>query len=140
MRMGRRLGDYLLALQPWSLSAFIRVFLVVVFATVIQGVFASFGSALNFATFFPAILIAGLLGGAPGGAFAVLLSVPIVWWAFMPPRFEFNPLTAADYDGIAVFLLCSAVAICFSHLCREALEITRKEMLGAPHCLDRQQG
>ena len=67
-----------------------------------------------------------LLAGAPAGTFAALLTIPIVWWAFMPPHFEFNPLTAADYDRFAVFLLVSALMICFSHLYREALALIRK--------------
>ena len=44
----------------------------------------------------------------------------------MQPHFEFNPLTAADYDRFAVFLLVSALTICFSHLYREALALIRK--------------
>jgi len=43
----------------------------------------------------PAILIASLVGGAPAGIFATLLTIPIVWWAFMPPYFEFSPFTPA---------------------------------------------
>ena len=43
----------------------------------------------------------------------------------MPPYFEFNPLTAEDYDRFATFLLFSAVMICFSHLYREARVLTK---------------
>ena len=53
-------------------------------------------------------------------AFAAVLTIPIVWRAFMPSHFEFNPLTAADYERFATFLLFSAVMICFPHLVREA--------------------
>ncbi|MGH6714077.1 MAG: DUF4118 domain-containing protein [Bradyrhizobium sp.] len=121
----RRHTDYLL--RPWSLSAFAAAFVAVVFAATMQEVFAlSFGATLYFFGFVPAILLASLLGGAPAGTFAVLLTIPIVWWAFMPPHFEFNPLTAADYDRFAVFLLISALMICFSHLYREALALIRK--------------
>jgi hypothetical protein len=90
-----------------------------------QEIFASFGMMPYFAGFIPAILVASLLGGAPAGIFAAALAIPIVWWAFMPPYFQFNPLTAADYDSFASFLLVSSLTICFSHLYREALHLMR---------------
>ena len=101
--------DYLLKLRPWSLSAFAAAFMAVMFAATMQEIIASFGTTPYFAGFVPAILVAGLLGGAPAGTFAAALSIPIVWWAFMPPHFEFNPLTAAEYDSFAVFVLVSSL-------------------------------
>jgi K+-sensing histidine kinase KdpD len=118
--------DYLLKLRPWSLSAFAAAFMAVMFAATLQEIITSFGTAPYFAGFVPAILVAGLLGGAPAGTFAAALSIPIVWWAFMPPHFEFNPLTAAEYDSFAVFVLVSSLVICFAHLFREALGLIRK--------------
>jgi K+-sensing histidine kinase KdpD len=114
-------SGYLVLLRPWSMSAFAAAFIAVMFATTMQEIIASFGTTPYFAGFVPAILVAGLLGGAPAGTFAAALSIPIVWWAFMPPHFEFNPLTAAEYDSFAVFVLVSSLAICFAHLFREAL-------------------
>ena len=122
----RKRTDYILRLKPWSPWAFLAALLAVVLAATMQEVFASLGARLYFTAFFPAILAASLLAGAPAGIFAALVSIPVVWWAFMPPHFEFNPLTAADYDSIAVFLLCSSLVIAFSHLYREALAILRK--------------
>ena len=118
--------DYLLLLRPWSLRAFGAAFIAVIFAATMQEVFVSFGTTPYFAAFVPAILVVSLLGGAPAGTFAALLTIPIVWWAFMPPHFEFNPLTAADYDRFAVFVLVSSLVICFAHLVREALGLIRK--------------
>ena len=117
---------YLLLLRPWSLPAFAAALIAVVFAATMQEIFASLGTTPYFAAFVPAILVVSLLGGAPAGTFAALLSIPIVWWAFMPPHFEFNPLTPADYDSFAVFLLVSSLMICFAHLFREALGLIRK--------------
>ena len=122
----RRRTDYLLLLRPWSLSAFAAAFIAVVFAATMQEVITSFGVSLYFLAFVPAILAASLLAGAPAGIFAALLTIPIVWWAFMPPHFEFNPLTPAEYDSFAVFLLVSSLMICFAHLVREALGLIRK--------------
>jgi K+-sensing histidine kinase KdpD len=122
----RKSADYIFRLRPWSLSTFLSALLALAFATTMQEVFASFGAMLYFAAFFPAILIASLIGGAPAGIFATLLTIPIVWWAFMPPFFEFNPLTAADYDSFTTFLLSSSLVVSFSQLCREALAILRQ--------------
>jgi K+-sensing histidine kinase KdpD len=123
MRAG---AGYILRLRPWSFHTFLAALLAVVFAAAMQEVFASFGTTLHFAAFFPAILMASLLGGVPAGIFAAVLAIPIVWWAFMPPIFEFNPLTPEDYDSFAIFVLCSSLLICFSHLYREALAIRMK--------------
>ena len=100
----RKSTDYILTLRPWSLSTFMAALLALAFATTMQELFAEFGARFCFAGFFPAILIASLVGGAPAGIFATLLTIPTVWWAFMPPYFEFNTLTPADYDGLATFL------------------------------------
>jgi K+-sensing histidine kinase KdpD len=122
----RKSTDYILKLRPWSLSTFMAALLAVAFATTMQELFAGFGARICFAGFFPAILIASLLGGAPAGIFATLLTIPIVWWAFIPPYFEFGTLTRADYDSVATFLLSSSLVVSFSQLCREALAIVRK--------------
>ena len=122
----RKRTDYILRLKPWSPLAFLAALLAVALAATLQEVFASFGAKLYFAAFFPAILAASLLAGAPAGIFASVVSIPIVWWAFLPPHFEFNPLTPADYDRFAIFALCSSLVIAFCQLWREALALSRK--------------
>jgi K+-sensing histidine kinase KdpD len=122
----RHRTDHLPRLRPWSPATFAAAVAAVVFAATLQEIVASFGITPYFAGFVPAILMVSLLCGAPAGTFAALLAIPTVWWAFMPPYFEFNPLTAEDYDSFATFLLVSALVICFSHLCREARALMRK--------------
>jgi len=118
--------DYLFRIKPWSLSAFALALLALLIATTTQAILASFGTTLYFATFFPAILAASLLAGRPAGIFAAALTIPIVWWGFMPPSFEFNPLTPADYNSFVLFLLSSSLMIWISHLYREALVLLRE--------------
>jgi hypothetical protein len=79
---------------------------------------ASLGMPLYFSTFLPVILLTSLLAGVPAGAFTALSAVVIVWWAFMPPAFEFGPLDKDDIDRFQLFLLGVSVLIWFSHLCR----------------------
>ncbi len=122
----RKSTEFILRLRPWSISTFLAALLAVAVASTMQEVLVSFGARLCFASFFPAILIAGLLGGAPAGIFAILLTIPIAWWAFMPPYFEFNALRPTDYDALGMFLLASSLIVAFSRLCREALALSRR--------------
>lgn len=125
-RLMRQSTDYLFRLRPWSLPAFALSLFVLSLAATLQAVLASFGTTLHFATFFPAILVASLLAGAPAGILTALLTVPLVWWAFMPPYFEFNPLTPADYNSFVLFVLSSSLVIWISYLYREALVVLRR--------------
>ncbi len=110
----------LLKPRPWSLPALLVVLLALAFAVAARMCLAYLGVTLYFATFVPAVLVASLLAGLPAGALTALLTIPVVWWAFLPPTFEFNPLTADDYRSFFMFLLCSTFSIWFAQLCREA--------------------
>jgi hypothetical protein len=119
-------SEYILRLRPWSPLAFLAATAILALAASVQEMLVIMGTPLHFAAFFPAILLASLLAGAPAGIFAMVLAVPLVWWAFMPPYFEFNALGTAEYDNIVMFLLGSSLVISFANLCREALGLLRK--------------
>lgn len=118
--------DVILRVRPWSPSAFLAAVLAIVLAASVQELFVFLGVKLYFASFFPAILVASLVAGAPAGVFATLLTIPVVWWAFMPPHFQFEPLSSDDYDRFAMFVLGSALVISFANLWREAIRLFRK--------------
>jgi K+-sensing histidine kinase KdpD len=109
---------YWLRLNPWSPQALLVALIGLAVAVAIRMVLASFGLPLYFATFFPVILLTSLIAGAPAGALNALGAVIIVWWAFIPPAFEFGPLDHDDIDRFQLFLLGVSVLIWFSHLCR----------------------
>jgi hypothetical protein len=111
-------SEYWLRLHPWSPQALLVALIGVAIAVAIRAVLASFGIELDFAPFVPAILLASLIAGVPAGGFTALSAVVIVWWAYIPPAFEFAPLEASDIDRIQLFLLAVSVLIWFSHLCR----------------------
>ncbi len=121
MRNGFSTIHKMLRLKPWSLPAFLVALLVLAVAIGLRMLFDCLGATFYFATFFPAVLLASLLAGAPAGACAALLAIPIVWWAFLPPVFEFSALTPADYNNFTMFLLGSGLLIWFAQLCREAM-------------------
>jgi K+-sensing histidine kinase KdpD len=114
-------GHHLLRLKPWSFAAFLVALSVLIVASALRVLFDCLGATFYFATFLPAVLLASLFAGVPAGTCAALLTIPIVWWIFMPPPFEFSPLTLADYNNFAMFLLASTLVIWFAKLCREAV-------------------
>ena len=118
--------NYIVRLRPWSLPALLVALLAIGAATAARMILASLGLPFYFATFFPAVLAAGLIAGAPAGAFTAVLAIPIVWWAFMPPVFEFSPLGPDDYDQFALYLLSSTLVVWLSHLYHEALATRRR--------------
>ena len=92
-----------------------------------RAVLAEFGISLYFTTFLPAILATALLAGVPAGAFTAVSSVIIVWWAFIPPAFEFSPLTRGELHTITLFLLSTGLLVWFGQLCRTALRMRQEK-------------
>jgi len=121
LRQGVKSTHPILKLKPWSPAAFMVALFVLCAAAVLRVLLDRLGVTFYFATFFPAVLLVSLLAGVPAGACAAILAIPIVWWTFLPPAFEFSPLTLADYHSFTLFLLGSTLLIWFAQLCREAL-------------------
>lgn len=59
---------------------------------------------IPFTTYYPAIVIATLLGGFWLGMAASLLSAVVAWWMFMPPAFSFE-FDAAQLASLITFIL-----------------------------------
>ena len=112
--------------RPWSWQAFLLGFAIGAASAVVQGVCVALGAKLYFAAFIPSIFLVGILAGAPAAAFAVLLIIPLVWWAFMPPFFEFSPLTSDFTDSINLFFLLAVLLIGLADLCRATMAIVSR--------------
>lgn len=110
-------------MRPWSWQAFLLGLAVVTASAALQGACVALGARLYFAAFLPSIFLVGILAGAPAAVFAILLSIPLVWWAFMPPFFEFNQLTSTYTDSINLFLLFSVLLTGLADLCRQTMTI-----------------
>ena len=109
--------------RPWSWQAFLLGFIVVAASAALQGICVVFGAKLYFAAFLPSLFVLGLVAGAPAAVFAALLTIPLVWWAFIPPFFEFTPLSSAGADSINLFFLLAVLLIGLADLCRETMAI-----------------
>jgi len=89
--------------RGWPASLAIAL-VCVLLATAVRLIFGwLIGPTLPFATYFPAIMVAALVGGSVAGIIAIVASVIVVWWTFTPPFFEFNPLTLQQLADIALF-------------------------------------
>ncbi len=123
----RRAGLFFVPrIRPWSWRAFMLGFVVVAVSAVVQAVCVGLGAELYFAAFLPGIFVVGILAGVPAAAFAILLSIPVVWWAFMPPFFEFTALNGAYAHAINLFFLFGVLLIGLADLCRETLAIVSR--------------
>ncbi|MDN3276915.1 hypothetical protein QWJ07_21815 [Frankia sp. RB7] len=115
--------------QPWSWQAFLLGFVVVVASAALQGACVALGAKLHFAVFLPCLFVLGIVAGAPAAVFAALLTVPLVWWAFIPPFFEFTPLSSANADSINLFCLLAVLLIGLGDLCRASMTINSRGRL-----------
>jgi K+-sensing histidine kinase KdpD len=118
--------EYWLRLRPWSLAALSVAVAALVVAIAMRVLLAELGISLYFATFLPAILVTALLAGVPAAAFTSISSAVIVWWAFIPPAFEFSVLTRAELHAMTLFLLSTALLIWFGHLFRTGLRMRKQ--------------
>ena len=123
------MGRLMLA-QPWSARAFALGFVIVLASTAVQALLVLSGLQLYFATFLPAVFLAALLVGIPSAALVVLVTVPLVWWAFIPPFFEFNPLVTAHVDAITMFLFISLLLIFLADACRQSMVLLKAASAG----------
>lgn len=114
-------ADFILRLRPWSFSAFFSAFLAVAVSTALRTILTEFGATLYFATYFPAVLVVSVLAGVPSGILTVALTTMVVWWAYLPPSFEFGSLRGIDYANIATFWISSALIVLLAHVYRKTL-------------------
>jgi hypothetical protein len=118
--------------RPWSWQAFLLGFVVVVMSAVVQGACVALGAKLYFAAFLPSLFVLGLVAGTPAAALAALLTIPLVWWAFIPPFFQFMPLSSANADSINLFCLLAVLVIGLADLCRETMAMLSRGGLKSP--------
>jgi two-component sensor histidine kinase len=66
---------------------------------------------LPFTAYYPAMLFATFIGGAPGGVVAAVLGGIIGWVAFFPPYWKLFPLPPAGDLELAIYAVTSALII-----------------------------
>jgi hypothetical protein len=123
--------EYWLRLSPWSWAALFVAVAALVAAIAMRFVLTEFGMSVYFAPFLPAILATALLAGVPAAAFTSASSVIIVWWAFLPPAFEFAMPSRGELHAITLFVLSTVLLTWFGHLCRMGLRMRKEKTVRA---------
>ena len=70
-----------------------------------------FEGIVPFATFFPAVLLAALVGGIGPGILAAIAGGAIGWWAFMPPPMAFFPLKPGQGVSLITYLITCLILV-----------------------------
>ena len=70
-----------------------------------------FEGVIPFVTFFPAVLLAALVGGIGPGILAALLGGLIGWWTFLNPPMAFFPLTPGALISVIAYLFTSLIIV-----------------------------
>jgi two-component sensor histidine kinase len=98
--------------RPGSAVAYILATLLVIIASLIRwGLGLITDDVQGFATYYPAVLLAALFGGAGAGIFATLLGGFISWWAFLPPYFAFSPLSTGQAISVLSYMFASLLIV-----------------------------
>ncbi len=74
-----------------------------------------------FATFYPAVLVATLMGGVSAGVAAILLSVAVGWWAFIEPQFQWFPLPPPDIARLSLFVASAGLIVWIAERYRQVV-------------------
>src|SRR3569623_980447 len=99
-------------LRPCSPAAFAFALLCVAAATMLRfGIDLIAPEAVPFATYFPAILIAALVGGTAAGIAALVMGALTAWYAFVPPRFSLSGLTFEHIVSLALFFVAALTVV-----------------------------
>jgi two-component sensor histidine kinase len=70
-----------------------------------------FEGIVPFATFFPAVLLAALVGGIGPGILAAIAGGLIGWWAFLPPPMVFLPLKPGQIVSLIAYLITCLILV-----------------------------
>jgi two-component sensor histidine kinase len=119
-----------------SLASYVFAVVCVVIATMLRfGIGALVGVHLTpFGTYYPAVLVAALIGGVPSGLLALLLGGIVAWWAFVPIQFSFALAEWSEALNLGIFFIANVLMICVAEGYRRAYrrlanEQTRRQLL-----------
>ena len=112
-RLRRRLGlMWRDGLPSNSCSAYIFALVCVAAATLVRIVFGWFGEdVLPLVCYYPIILLASLVGGFEAGLVAIVLSLIVVGWAFVPPYYSIGMPTPDQVVDCELFLFASLLSV-----------------------------
>ena len=115
------LGNISDRVDPRSWKAFAIAALVVLCATLMREAFGLLGATLYFSTYFPAVLLIALVAGWYAATFGLVASIIVVYWAFIPPRYGFVPITFSLAVNFLLFAVSAGLVIWLADAYRRAM-------------------
>jgi len=98
--------------RPNSLAGYIMALACIAIATLIRLGFGWLGGEmLPLVSYYPAILLAALVGGTGAGLFAMVLSLVAVWSTFPAPLLSFGPLAREESVGLSLYVFASLLSV-----------------------------
>jgi two-component sensor histidine kinase len=99
-------------IAPGSFQAYLFAICCVVVAAFAQLALASLSDDIAlFVTFYPALLVAALIGGLGPGVLATTLGAVLVWWAILPPQFSFYVSRKGDVVSLLTYCAGSVLIV-----------------------------
>jgi two-component sensor histidine kinase len=117
-----RLADFSGRIRPYSTEAVTIAVACLGVATTLRFMGSWTNSDFLFATYFPAIVAAGLLAGIPAAVGVTIASALIVRLYFVPLYFHFASHTYGELFDFLMYLFSAALTIAFAHYCRVVLK------------------
>ena len=109
---GRRGPWWPPGLAPNSLAGYVVALAAIAIATLIRHGFAWLGGEmLPLVSYYPAVLLAALTGGAAAGLLAMLASLVVVWSEFPAPWLSFGPIAREESVGLALYVFASLLTV-----------------------------
>jgi two-component sensor histidine kinase len=124
-----RLARLSTRIPPFSLDALTIALVCLSAATALRLIGNFTNSDFLFATYFPAILAAGLLAGIPAALGVTIASTIIVRLFFVPSYFHTASQSHGELIDFLMYLLSAALTISFAHYCRVVLKRLHKRNL-----------
>jgi two-component sensor histidine kinase len=124
-----RLAELSTRIQPYSPDALTIALVCLGAATALRFVGSWTNSDFLFATYFPAILAAGLIAGIPAAVGVTIASTLIVRLFFVPSYLHSSPRSYGEFIDFLVYLVSAALTISFAHYCRVVLKRLHKRNL-----------
>jgi two-component sensor histidine kinase len=124
-----RLAELSARVKPYSIDALTIALICLGAATALRLVGSWTNSDFLFATYFPAILAAGLLAGIPAAVGVTIASAVIVRLFFVPSYLHYASQSYGEYVDFVMYLISAALTISFAHYCRVVLKGLHKRNL-----------
>jgi K+-sensing histidine kinase KdpD len=116
-------------LRPGSVSAFLFALGCALLATLVRlGIDPMLlPGAVPFITYFPALLFVTLCAGLWAGALALVASIVLAWWFFIPPARSFYLPFGGDAITLAIFVASGSIIVWAAERYRRLVALLNEE-------------